>query len=172
LRGGRRTEKGGFGNRAAAPCKLWQTKPAALCSFYSRTHGRLGVRAKAGLPHGARHDAARSNRWDPDLTWACEPEAPMLPADLVWSCSEAWHPSRPAHNHKAQLGPDSLHTPRPKGSWVAILRACQAIDWPLRSRDRVSQGFPSRRTSSFFFFFFLYLFLLNKYQLIFINSCN
>jgi hypothetical protein len=37
LRGGRRTEKEGFRNRAAAPRKLGHTKPVAPCSFYSRS---------------------------------------------------------------------------------------------------------------------------------------
>jgi hypothetical protein len=46
LRGGRRTEKGVFKNRAAAPWELGQTYRRRPESFYRRLHEQLGVRAK------------------------------------------------------------------------------------------------------------------------------
>jgi hypothetical protein len=73
LRGGRKTEKGGFRNWAAAPRKLGHTKPAAHPSFYSRRKLAGGV-SRASHANQNGHDRSRSDCLG-DLLSTSSPEA-------------------------------------------------------------------------------------------------
>jgi hypothetical protein len=99
LRGGRRTGKRGFRNRAAAPQGLGQTYRRRPESFYKRVNKQLGVRAKLICCSSRARCLAGSNSWS------------ML--GVAAASVEAW-PGLPAHEAKAHPGTE--HNEREPGS--------------------------------------------------------
>jgi hypothetical protein len=93
LHGGRRTEKGGFRNRAADPRKLGHTKPAAPCSFYRCRTSCLGA--------GSR------SKHHPELTPG---GARLINIDQLIATPHGHDPGPSRHKNKVQvtgsLGPD------------------------------------------------------------------
>jgi hypothetical protein len=147
LRGGRRTEKRGFRNRAAAPQRTSKKKTipggASTWAFYSRSNLQSGL---------GQNQPASSTRNPRQRRQEASDRINLVSHErmLVWCVPGLL---RPTDRRVRQ-------------------RACPAS--PLAARpSEWARAFLAAAPSSFFsFLFFLYLFLINKYQLIFINSCN
>jgi hypothetical protein len=166
LRGGRKMEKGGFRNRAAAPRKLGHTKLAAHPSFYNQRKLAGGVSRMLHANQNG-HDRNRSDRLG-DLLSTSSPEAVQRGR---MAAREA-QPNPACTWKSAALAPGRggpLARGRPNGQWPSRAtsiergRARARQENPGRLDTSSEPGtFPGRRTAPLLFFLPFLLFISAK----------